>query len=198
MISEVLKKIQGAINAVLAGTKLKVKIKTPFFEAELDGSALVALQTALQADHDNFGIIFDRCFTRRDLYVVSFENESLDDVQASATEIRNLLDAHVDALSGRGGDTGTLLMAWAASAKRLGAVLYRQLKTLPPGTRVSADPPSADALMSFRTETLPIIGLLICQLKDLTRDRAEGQYSNATKLLTGHKVVVVGDAVKAA
>jgi hypothetical protein len=196
MVSEVLKTIRDACDAVVTELKPTVTIKTPIFEAEFDVSAL----RALRADLDDFGSTFDHCFMRRDVYIASLDKETIGDVQASATEIRDLLDERVEALSGRGGDLGSsrhLLMEWAASARSLGAVLHRRLQTQPPDRWIEDDPPSADAVMSFRTQTLPIIGILICHLEDRTKDRAEKSFADATSLLSAREVVALSKYIKA-
>jgi hypothetical protein len=196
MANHVLIKIADAVADVLKGLSPKLKIKTPLFECEFDLAGL----TALRIDRDALEITLDRCFIRRRLYVASLDMESLHFALLSALEIKEMLDKRADELSGQGGDHRhilDLLLPWASRANSLVQVLRDRQRPEP--AFVKDDQQSSEALMNFRREVLPIIGVLIVQLDEgPTKTAAEEVYATATtSVVSARDVSAIAAAVSA-
>ena len=200
-MSEVLRTISDKIDLVNSRVKTKITINLIFVTIEIDLSELFAFRANLRANADRFTIMFDQCFTQRDLYIAPLTRETVADVQNSATEIRDTLREHINNLPGLRTETRKILeflLAWETSAGNLGRTLHRQRPMLSGNTWLSKDRLSAEALVKFRTETLPSIGVMITLLENGdAKTRAEARFKIATNLLTAQEVVAVSDSISA-
>ena len=88
------------IDLVNSKLKTKITINLIFITIEIDISELFAFRANLRANANRFTIMFDQCFTQRDLYIAPLTRETVADVQNSATEIRDTLREHINNLPG--------------------------------------------------------------------------------------------------
>ncbi len=153
----------------------------------------------MKTDRDALGITIERCFTQRRLYTEPLKKEDLDFVCKSAAEVRDELRKRADDLSGRGGDhpySLNLILEWETAANRLLQVMRDRKSALGESTWVENDAESSKALVRFRGEALPVIGILIVQLEGHIKTRAEETFIKAT--MSASDVAAIEGAISAA